>query len=374
MRLIFSFLLFYSLRFIGSCTEIVLEPARFQRTQADLTDSFHPFNTSEFSPEDRNRKLDISFSNAIPSYQGFHVATTSSIANFGSSVARGDVNGDGFRDLIIGASNYNSGDGMVVIAFGSASLTNIESTANLVTFYGKNEYAGTSVARVGDLNGDGYIDFVIGSNGYHTNAGRVHFIYGSPNFPKSNSLNRLGSLGVTFSNTVDNEFCGTPTASGGDINGDTKNDIVIGCYGYNNYAGKVYVVFGKVEMKNITLPTISSQDGFQIIGNTGQGTLFGVSVSIVGDVNMDGVADFVIGNFVSSFFSVVLLLILNFVFILFLAAGASEWTTKGRVFLIYGVNGLNNVDMNSFYGQTWQGLAGKDSSQIHRFSLFILCV
>ena len=84
---------------------------------------------------------------------------------FGRSVsAAGDVNGDGYSDMIVGAEGYASSTGRAYIYFGGASMNN---TADVImTGEAPSNYFGRSVSTAGDVNGDGYSDVIVGAYGY----------------------------------------------------------------------------------------------------------------------------------------------------------------------------------------------------------------
>ncbi|MBK7159963.1 MAG: FG-GAP repeat protein [Ignavibacteria bacterium] len=97
--------------------------------------------------------------------------------NFGNSVSTaGDLNGDSYSDILIGASQYDSYTGKVYVYYGGSSMDNI----NDLSMTGENisNYFGTSVAGAEDLNLDGYSDLVIGAPGANGSAGRAYVYYG----------------------------------------------------------------------------------------------------------------------------------------------------------------------------------------------------
>jgi hypothetical protein len=260
------------------------------------------FLPKQFDTKNNNnasRKLDtIYFSSPFPSYAGFRM-TGSSVSNLGASVYKvNDVNGDTYKDLVVGGPNYNSNAGFAVVLFGSAFPTDITTNSPTAAFAGSGtERAGGSVCGLGDLNGDGKNEFLIGAQGYNGDAGRVYVIFGAANLPKTNSLAALGTLGITLTNTVAGEFCGHSVGGGSfDINGDNILDIIIGCHGANSNTGKVFIVFGKTTMTSLSLTSMTASDGFAIASPTGPGGNFGFSVCFTGDVNNDGRGDFAIGK------------------------------------------------------------------------------
>ncbi|MBK8550261.1 MAG: FG-GAP repeat protein [Ignavibacteria bacterium] len=99
-------------------------------------------------------------------------------SHFGNSVSSaGDVNGDGYSDVIVGATGYSSNTGRAYIYFGGASMNN---TAD-VTMTGDATSIdfGRSVSTAGDVNGDGYPDVIAGASGYSSNTGRAYIYLGS---------------------------------------------------------------------------------------------------------------------------------------------------------------------------------------------------
>ena len=96
------------------------------------------------------------------------VTLTGEAANnyFGCSVSTaGDVNGDGYSDVIVGANGYSSHTGRAYVYYGGALMNNIADV--IITGEATNNYFGYSVSTAGDVNGDGYSDVIVGASGYN---------------------------------------------------------------------------------------------------------------------------------------------------------------------------------------------------------------
>ena len=206
-------------------------------------------------------------------------------ARFGCSVATaGDVNGDGYADVIVGAPQYDNGqtdEGRATVYYGSAAGPSpIASwTAQGVEYW---ELFGQSVASAGDVNGDGYADVIVGAYGYGGSIGRALVYHGSPRGLSS-------AAGWIVVGTGSGQF-GVAVAGAGDVNGDGYGDVIVGEQGYSNgqdQEGRAYVYHGSAA-------GLSSVPAWTAEGNQ-QYSVFGQSVAAAGDVNGDGYADVIVG-------------------------------------------------------------------------------
>ncbi|MBT3222710.1 MAG: hypothetical protein HN348_26850, partial [Proteobacteria bacterium] len=210
---------------------------------------------------------------------GPHQASSS----FGESVsAAGDVNGDGYGDVVVGAPYFSNGEdkeGGAFLYFGSNGGL-LDSHDRMVESDEAIAYFGESVSTAGDLNGDGFADIVVGARRYG-NGGSAFVYYGFD-----------GSIDATQSETLGADETGTlfggAVSSAGDVNGDGFADLIVGAEGWgNDNEGAAYVYLGQADVPSPT------EDWF-VEGDEEEAWL-GSAVSIAGDVNGDGFNDVIIG-------------------------------------------------------------------------------
>jgi Ca2+-binding RTX toxin-like protein len=252
----------------------------------------------------------------------------------------GDLNGDGLEDLVVTAPNagipttdensYYDSDrrGQAYVVFGTRNSTN--SPFNLDSLNGSNGFKVTgidatnqlgSAVSVGDLNGDGLDDLVLGAPqaglkvsrynySYSENNGEAYVIFGQKNgFNADFNLQSLnGSNGFTLKGIDASDLLGTAITSAGDLNGDGIDDLAVSAIGggqpvtnrngftKSDRRGETYVVFGK---KNgfdarINLFNLNGSNGFIVEGKDANDSLGG-ALSNAGDINGDGIDDLVIG-------------------------------------------------------------------------------
>lgn len=233
-------------------------------------------------------------------------------ANFGESVASaGDVNGDGYDDVIVGADGYSNGqtsEGRAFVFHGSRA--GLSSTPNWIA-EGNQAVAlfGSSVAGAGDVNGDGYSDVVIGApyfdNG-QTNEGRAFVYHGSPS-----GLSTFPNWIVESDQTQARLWGG---ATAGDVNDDGYADVIIGAGFFHNGQpdeGAAFVYHG-------SRAGLSPTPVWIVEGGSVEVTIFGLCAA-AGDVNGDGYGDVIIGA----------------------QGGAEPLTSEGHAFVYHGsIDGL----------------------------------
>lgn len=196
---------------------------------------------------------------------------------FGCSVASaGDMNGDGFSDVIVGAYGNTTNTGKAYIYFGGSSMNNVVDVT--LTGEATNNYFGNSVSGAGDVNGDGYTDVIVGAYGNTTNTGKAYIFFGGA------TINNV--VDVTMSGEATTNFFGASVSDAGDVNNDGYSDVIVGARGFNSLTGRAYIFYGEINMNNVADVTLTGE----LAGNE-----FGTSVSSAGDVNRDGFSDVVVG-------------------------------------------------------------------------------
>jgi hypothetical protein len=217
-------------------------------------------------------------------YNGSDIMITGHQGNawMGSALApAGDVNGDGYSDLIIGAYAYDNGqtDEGTALIYHGGGLTGNESAGTWLYDSVASRRFGSVVADAGDINGDGFDDVLISAPGTDAAAtGRTCIVYGSP----------YGIHEAWFSEKMTIPF-GRTVAGAGDINGDGYADIIIGNPNYTNSGngGEARIYYGS----SVGLNTIN----YVTLTEPSNGSLFGAAVSSATDLNGDHYADIVIG-------------------------------------------------------------------------------
>jgi hypothetical protein len=210
---------------------------------------------------------------------------------FGWSVSgAGDVNGDGYADVIVGATQYDNGqnnEGAAFVYHGTAAGINT-TAASMVESDQPSASMGRSVCAAGDVNGDGYADVIVGATHYDNGQidEGVAFVYHG----SAIGINTIADAMVE-SDQADT-YMGIGVSGAGDVNGDGYADVIVGASHYDNGQideGVAFVFHGSATGINTTADAIVESDQ--------AGALMGYSVSGAGDVNGDGYADIIVGAY-----------------------------------------------------------------------------
>ncbi len=225
---------------------------------------------------------------------------TMQLSRYGYSVsAAGDVNGDGFDDVIIGApfhTDFGVGSmwsGMAMLFLGSPSGP---AQTPAWSFYHPEPYAGFGwdVAAAGDVNADGFDDVIVGAYSRTTpglpglNHGSVYVFFGS-------ASGLASTAGWMKAGNLDDSFFGHAVAGVGDVNNDGYDDLLVGAYQYDAWetglvdAGRVFLYLG-----GAPLPASSPA---RIVSGTQANAQMGWAVGGLGDINGDGYDDVVMTDY-----------------------------------------------------------------------------
>jgi hypothetical protein len=255
----------------------------------------------------------------------------------------GDLNGDGYSDLAVGSEAHD----IVSIVFGGAAKLTALDVADgkadghvaLDSLNGVGGYKfvggtvsdgiGGSTASAGDVNADGIEDLIIGAPYASPDgvfSGTSYVVYGGTvNLAALDNADGVvdgeinlgllnGKTGFRVDGVASSDYSGASVASAGDVNGDGKDDLLIGSFRFDSHGiqetGAAYILFGglenisaldqadKIADGQLNLSLIDGIVGFRLEG-VADTDLWGQHVAPAGDVNGDGYADYMIGSYVA---------------------------------------------------------------------------
>jgi hypothetical protein len=302
-----------------------VQPSRQPTSQPSRQPTMQPSRQPSVRPTSSpvsERSGDVELSTWSKPRRGFEVWGAAVEDNLGCSVAdAGDVNKDGYHDILLGASTTDvagkQNAGVVYLVFGSGGRsTSVIDTASALSPKGikiLGAYAGDlwglSASGAGDFNKDGIDDLIVGGYGFDppsvTGAGAAVVIFGKTSGWADIDLASFisGSAGFWIYGAATDDITGSSVSAAGDINGDGAGDVIIGAPQANAPgkadSGVSVVLFGHstaTAFNTIDLANFySGTSGFKILGATFN-DVSGNSVSSAGDVNGDGFGDVIIGG------------------------------------------------------------------------------
>jgi len=254
---------------------------------------------------------------------GFELLGAAAGDQAGTSVAGpGDLNEDGFVDVVIGApfnDNFAADAGMTYVLFGGTDpnlgfsglfLSGLNGTMGFgLSGRTAGERSGSAVSAAGDVNEDGQQDLAIGApfaDDGGEDSGNAYVVYGDDGITGGFAIRWLigldGEWGVGFRGAAAGDMAGASVTSAGDLNADGVADLVIGAPGASpsgaTGAGAAHVVFGGTDFGGgfsiLFLSGLDGENGFALLGNTA-GDAVGTSVTPIGDLNDDGLDDLTLG-------------------------------------------------------------------------------
>lgn len=287
------------------------------------------------------------------SSQGLVINCDTDFGDISEFMTIGDFNGNGYNDYVLSSSEAEDGAGAVYVIFGSKNMTNI----NLSDFTGKDGFKvigekeselGSYLDALGDVNGDGLNDFVVGAVCSNNCKGASYIIFGSFNSTSQLHLKNLEiSQGVAIKmssrSKSDSAFFGNEVHFAGDLNKDGYNDVIMSAPYTSKYdngdmiGGSVYVFYGKKDnFSNVLINNFVSGNLDRIQTNYyEQASNLEDPMLILGpggDVNKDGISDFIV-----------------------------RYNDNGNdtTYVIFGSNNKNSNDIDFYYG-----LSNRDSFTI----------
>lgn len=199
----------------------------------------------------------------------------------------GDIDGDGYDDMLIGAMSNGYGEGDAFILLGDED--GIDDVYYQIEGENEYDYFGKKVVGGKDITGDGELDFVVSALGYDTeyaNVGRAYVFDGLPN----STTTAASEAYATVTGSIDNQYLGSHLALASDMDGDGIAELAMGniAYGWDgaNAPGAVTLIYGGSNISGETEIDVMIEGATQYDG---------LSTTIGEDLDGDGLADLAVG-------------------------------------------------------------------------------
>lgn len=226
----------------------------------------------------------------------------------------GDVDGDGFDDVLVGAPLSGplgrSTAGQAFVVYGRSAVTPVDlaspgAAASAIQGDATQSQAGTAVAGLGDTNGDGLSDVVVGAPmrkvGNNTSTGIAYVVLGSGTRGDVDLASLTTARGFKITGSGKSNNAGSAVAGPGDVTGDGVPDVLVGAPGVHPGAGagnvdqgRAYVVPGSAAPSDISLATGPGPGHAIRFDGVAANDRVGSAVAGAGDVNGDGHGDLLV--------------------------------------------------------------------------------
>tara|TARA_A100001015_G_scaffold22087_1_gene25050 strand:- start:13338 stop:16730 length:3393 start_codon:yes stop_codon:yes gene_type:complete len=251
---------------------------------------------------------DINLTSDLDSGDALKQVTGSVTERFGKTVASyGDIDKDNKNDIVFANPNSESVSILLGSAIETYSTQSdlITLTADTLALENANaRYFGNQIAIAGDVNGDGYDDILIGGSKKTTDTtntnGRAYLIFGQDSFNSLENGNIATDSDIIFEGTSSTEFTGYSVDILPDINRDGYDEIIISSFDQNSQVGhNVYLIYGSSSYSDRLSGStfdLSQADAIFSYSDTSTAINFGETVKGVGDLNGDGYNEFIISG------------------------------------------------------------------------------